>query len=373
MQKLRFLAYVLLCLVAASITVHAQETTPVVPAQPAATPSKIVVVTRVLPPFVMEDGQNYTGFSADLWLELAKRTGIDFTWKKAGNVKEILAAIDSGEAQIGIAAVSITAAREQQYDFSQPMFESGLQIMVPNTASGGFSWKDLVGFMTRGAMPYLMVILGLLILIPGHLAWIVERRHAEPIFSRHYIPGIFQAMAWALGAAAGQQGDAPRSPYGKILSALAVFVSLLFLTYWQAELTSSFTVQQLQGGINGPEDLPGKFVGTTTGSTSAAYLKSHGAKLQEFEKFSDAYEALEKGKLEAVVFDAPVLLYYASTGGRGKVRVVGTMFKKENYGVVFPRGSELRKKVNEALLKMREDGSYDDLYSRWFSAAGNSG
>ena len=42
-------------------------------------------------------------------------------------------------------------------------------------------------------------------------------------------------------------------------------MSLLFLTYWQAELTSSFTVQQLQGGIQGPDDLPGKRVGTLHG------------------------------------------------------------------------------------------------------------
>jgi polar amino acid transport system substrate-binding protein len=368
MTRLRLLLLTLLTLASIAAGGQAQEgsQTTSVPEKT----DKVVVVTRILAPFVIENGDGYTGFSAELWQELAKRTAINFTWKRASNVNEILSAIDSSEAQIGIAAVSITAAREQLYDFSQPMFESGLQIMVPNV-DVGFSWRDMLGFMSRGAMPYLMAILGLLILIPGHLAWFAERRHKEPVFSTHYFPGIFQAMAWALGAAAGQQGDAPRSAYGKVLSAAAVFISLLFLTYWQAELTSSFTVQQLQGGINGPEDLPGKLVGTTTGSTSAAFVKAHGAKLQEFEKITEAFEALENGKLEAVVFDAPVLLYYASTGGRGKVRVVGSMFKKENYGIVFPRGSELRKRINEALLNMREDGSYDELYAHWFSNTGN--
>ena len=110
--------------------------------------------------------------------------------------------------------------------------------------------------------------------------------------------------AWALSAAAGQQNDTPRSNLGRILSVAAIFVSLLFLTYWQAELTSSFTVEQLQGGINGPEDLPGKKVGTTTGSTSAAYLSSHGSKTTEFQKIDEAINALESGQLDAVVFDA---------------------------------------------------------------------
>jgi polar amino acid transport system substrate-binding protein len=70
------------------------------------------------------------------------------------------------------------------------------------------------------------------------------------------------------------------------------------------------------------------------------------------------------------VFDAPVLLHYAANDGRDKVQVIGGIFRRENYGIMFPQGSTLRKKVNASLLKMREDGSYDRLYDRWFSTAG---
>ena len=351
------------------VTASAQEPTSITP------PIKqVVVATRVLPPFVVEEGAAYSGFSVDLWSELAKRAGVGFSWKKTANVKEILASVETGAAQVGIAAISITAAREQQFDFSQPMFESGLQVMVQNETDGGFNLRQIFGFFTRGAMPYLLGLLALLIVIPGHMVWFAERRHKEPAFAPNYFPGIFQAMAWALSAAAGQQNNSLNSKIGRLLSVAAIFISLLFLTYWQAELTSSFTVEQLQGGINGPEDLPGKKVGTTIGSTSAAYISSHGSVLQEYQKIEEAIAALESGKLDAVVFDAPVLLYYAANSGRGKVRVVGRIFRKENYGILFPRGSELRKRINEALLKMREDGTYDDLYDRWFGVPrGTSG
>ncbi|MFO1035087.1 MAG: transporter substrate-binding domain-containing protein, partial [Hyphomicrobiales bacterium] len=121
-----------------------------------------------------------------------------------------------------------------------------------------------------------------------------------------------------------------------------------------------------------PDDLPGKRVGATTGSTAAEFVKAKQAKLTEYQTVDQMVAALEKGELDAVVFDAPVLLYYASHGGAGKVRVVGPVFKKENYGIVFPQGidvkrrTSLRKKINEALLKMREDGTYDRLYDTWF-------
>lgn len=346
-----------------TLSVIAQEATPA-PAQPAT--ASLTVATRVLPPFIITGGDSYVGFSAELWNELAKRSNISFNWKETANVKEILAAVETGQAQVGIAAISVTSEREQKFDFSQPMFESGLQVLVPSTNDEGFSFRRLLGTFTTGAMPYLLGILGLLILVPGHLVWWAERKHDSSPFSKHYLPGVFQAMGWALSAAAGQQNDTPHSKLGRFTAIAAIFISLLFLTFWQAELTSSFTVQQLQGGIQGPEDLPGKNIGTTAGSTSAAWLKEHGAKVTEFQKIDQAYGALEQGSLDAVVFDAPVLLYYAANSGRGKVRVVGPIFKKENYGILFPRGSELRKTVNSALLKMREDGTYDRLYNTWF-------
>jgi polar amino acid transport system substrate-binding protein len=176
-------------------------------------------------------------------------------------------------------------------------------------------------------------------------------------------------MFWAMSAFVGQQTREPRSIPGRLMAALAIVTSVIFITYVQATLTTAMTVAQLRGGIQGPGDLPGKKVGTTTGSTTADWLRTHSVKPTEFQKIDDAFAALERGDLDAVVFDAPVLLYYASNGGKGKVEVVGEIFKKENYAILFPQGSPLRKPVNEALLKMRESGAYDKLYEEWFHAA----
>jgi polar amino acid transport system substrate-binding protein len=347
-------------MVASGSGAHAQE----------AGPRDLKVVTRILPPFVMKEGDQYLGFSIDLWRAIAEEMKAQFTFAEAGNVKEILGAVEGGRADLGIAAISITSEREQKFDFSQPMFESGLQVMVRTDAASSRSWRQIFGFLTQGAIPFLLGLLALMILVPGHIAWYLERKHADPLFARAYLPGIFQAIWWSTGAATGQQPDHPRSAPGRTLAALSILGSVFFLTYFQATLTASLTVQKLQGDIGGPEDLPGKRVGTTTGSTSAAFLGGKKVKTVEFQKIDQAVEALEAGRLDAVVFDAPVLLYYAVTGGNGKVEMVGPIFKRENYGIVFPRGSELRKPVNEALLKLRENGAYDALYAKWFSADG---
>ena len=72
--------------------------------------------------------------------------------------------------------------------------------------------------------------------------------------------------------------------------------------------------------------------------------------------------------IDAVVFDSPVLLYYAANEGKGRVTTVGTTFRKEDYGILFPRGSGLRNQVNVTLLRMREDGAYQRIYDKWFAA-----
>jgi polar amino acid transport system substrate-binding protein len=54
--------------------------------------------------------------------------------------------------------------------------------------------------------------------------------------------------------------------------------------------------------------------------------------------------------------------------GKGRVAVVGNTFHKEDYGIVFQSNSPLRKQVNGALLVLREDGTYQQIYDKWFGS-----
>jgi polar amino acid transport system substrate-binding protein len=310
------------------------------------------------------------GFSIDLWNAVARQAHLQFAFVEAPTVRDILANVKEGRGDLAIAAISITAQREQEFDFSQPMFESGLQIMVGAETGGGLSLDQIGKLLTTGPMPFLLMLLALLIVVPAHIAWLAERNHAERIFATSYMPGIFHALWWATGAAAGQQSDYPRSGWGRAVSAAAALVSLVFLAYFTAALTSELTVESLRGGINGPGDLPHHRVGTIAGSTADKYLQGIDVAPHEYTKVAEMLADLELQKIGAVVFDSPVLMYYAASAGKGKVWTVGPVLRKENYGILFPPGSPLRKPVNQALLQLREDGTYWTLFEKWFGAAG---
>ncbi len=335
--------------------------------------AELRVITRTILPFVIKDGDVYKGFSVELWAAIAKELGKPFHFVEKSNVKEILAGMVAGEGDAAIAAISITAEREQKFDFSQPMFESGLQILTRNEQSGAPSfWQQLWPLLTSTSTLAVLGLLAAMIIIPAHIGWFAERKKENHLFPAKYIPGIFHAMYWATGAAAGQQPDPLYSGLGRMLSTALVIGSLFFTSYFTATITTSLTVQQLKSDINGPDDLANRKVGTTTGSTAETFVRSISASPVVFDKIDTALDALNSKQVDAVVFDAPVLMYYAANKGQNKVRLVGGMLKKENYGIMFPQGSALRKPVNEALLKLRENGTYDALHAKWFAASQNS-
>lgn len=119
------------------------------------------------------------------------------------------------------------------------------------------------------------------------------------------------------------------------------------------------------------EDLNGKKVGTKVGSTSYDFLQSNlgdDADITPYPGSSDMYMALLGGSVDAVFYDAPNVGYFSQTKGEGRVKVVGDLYEGQQYGIVFVKGSEWVEPVNEALAEMKEDGTYDEIHSKWFGS-----
>jgi len=332
-------------------------------------PREVKIVTRVLPPMVIERDNALTGFSIDLMGEIANRLKLKVSYTTAPDVRALLEEVRSGRVELGISAVSITAAREAEFDFSQPMLNAGLQIMT--RGQSGVSTNPL-GDMLRLLISWTSLgwlgIGALLILVPAHVVWVLERRQPDGIVpTKNYFPGIFYALYWAAGTLVTQAESAPKHAIARVIAVLWMFTGVVFVALYTAQLTATLTVQQIAGGINGPEDLVGKRVAVTAGSTAANAVRELQAQAVEVRQISEAYQALQNRTVDAIVFDAPVLMYYAANEGKGSVQLIGAPFRKEDYGIVFPRGSALRSEVSVALLRMREDGAYQRIYDRWFA------
>ena len=341
----------------------------VAPAVAQEAPAEIRVIAGIVPPFVMKEGDRLTGFSIDLWAEIASRLNLKPTYEATDDVDAFFDALRSKKAQIGVSGVFYTAARDREFDFSYPILEAGLQVMV--RTSGGEAaatpLKDVLNLLfSRSAATWLGVAV-LIILIPAHIVWWLDRGRedgASP--AQRYFPGIFHALTWATTALVSQVQLLPSQWLARVFGLIWMFAGVVFIALYTAQLTATLTVEEIHGMINGPGDLPGKRVATLRGSTAVPFLKQAGAELRELSTVSDVNAALVGQKVDAVLFGSPALRYFAAHEGKGRVRLVGPEFNLRDIGFVFQLGDPLRRRVSSALLTLREDGSYQRIYAKWF-------
>jgi len=336
----------------------------------AAEPRDVTVVTHDLTPFVMRHAENLSGFTVDIWDEIAKRQDWNTNYLDVPSVSGQLQAVATDQADVAAGAISITADRERKFDFSQPILNAGLQIIVParSNAPSAPGLKNFLDLLFSKSMLVWLFAGAVISIVPAHILWFIERRHTDSMVSSSYFPGIFQAFGWGLSALAAANDDAPRHWFTRCMAILWAFVSIIFVAFYTATLTATLTVQKFDSQISGPADLFGKQVATVAGTTSAAYLQNMGVHVTTTNTIEDSFALLRDKQYDAVVFDAPVLQYYVSHDGDGVAQIAGPRFQAADYGFAFRIGSNLRKPVDETLLSMREDGTYDEIKQKWFGS-----
>jgi polar amino acid transport system substrate-binding protein len=333
---------------------------------------EIRVATVVDPPFVMEKDGALTGFSIELWNEIATRLKLTTIYRVTADGDAMAASMMSKRADVAVGAIFMSLERDREFDFSYPILESGLQIMVRDTGSADDPSRLLGELLQLLGSKTTIIWLGIalaLILLPAHLVWLLERRYKGGIVSSQgYIPGIFEAMYWAASTLSTQAEQMPRQWVARILAVLWMFTGVVFVALYTAQLTTTMTVEKIRGSIQSPSDLIGKRVATLRLSTAIEFLQQRHVQVQEFAHSEQMYQALQDKSVDAVVAGAPMLRYYAAHDGRGKVQMVGAEFASAPLAFVFQFDSPLRREVNRMLLTLRENGVYQLLHDQWFGS-----
>jgi glutamate transport system substrate-binding protein len=115
-----------------------------------------------------------------------------------------------------------------------------------------------------------------------------------------------------------------------------------------------------EGTITGVGDVNGKRVCSVTGSTSLANLREAAPEADTTvtkDKYSECFEALRRGDVDAMSTDDVILLGLAQN--HPEFALTGNPFHTEPYGIGVPKGDdELRAFLNDALDAMFEDGTW---------------
>lgn len=90
----------------------------------------------VVPPFVMKQGDQLTGFNIDLWNEIATRLKLTTSYQVAPDVDALLSSLRTKSADVIVNGIFYSTERDREFDYSYPIMGACLQVMVRDEGGG---------------------------------------------------------------------------------------------------------------------------------------------------------------------------------------------------------------------------------------------
>ncbi|MCX8507407.1 MAG: transporter substrate-binding domain-containing protein [Rhodobacteraceae bacterium] len=88
-------------------------------------------------------------------------------------------------------------------------------------------------------------------------------------------------------------------------------------------------------------------------------------RIVKFETFGAGLEALKTGDVDLVLSDSTAANGYVAASN-GALKIIGQPLGAEDFGFIFPKGSDLVAPFNAVIAEMKADGTLDALNKKWF-------
>jgi ABC-type amino acid transport substrate-binding protein len=315
-------------------------------------------------PFVIK-GPVPTGAAVDLWEKIAAGNGWAFDYTTYDTIEGGIQAVSEGKIDVLIADTPITHDSASKVEFSQPYFQSGLQILVTDNQQSiahrlSRDMKDILKLKI-----FWTLVAGVFLLTCG--VYVFERRH-NPDFPKKRRDGVAEAFYYVLTLALTGKSAYKGFPgvLGRIVMIVWTLLGIVTVAYVTSSITSAMTIEKLMGAISGPQDLYGKTIGVVGDTVASHYLEKKGINQLAFATLDEATNALLHSQVAAVVHDSPILRVLDFKNPRIPITVVGPIFNKQNYGFAMPFGSPFRKPLNSQLLNLHETLEASRIFTVYF-------
>ncbi|MEJ2747041.1 MAG: transporter substrate-binding domain-containing protein [Anaerolineae bacterium] len=122
-------------------------------------------------------------------------------------------------------------------------------------------------------------------------------------------------------------------------------------------------IESIDDIVNNEDLVLGTQTGTTNYETAKQYLPED--RIQAFEQFPFAVQALIAGDIDAVIIDEVAGQGYLGENA-DKLKLVGPSMSSDQLGFIFPKGSELVAPVDAALTELMSNGFLSDVNLKYF-------
>ncbi|XP_076458545.1 uncharacterized protein LOC143292240 [Babylonia areolata] len=299
----------------------------------------------------------------------------------------LVGAVLKKEADVAVAALTITPEREEVIDFSIPFLETGITIVVairegaisPTAFLEPYdypSWTLILVFSVHatGASIFIFEWLSPYGLDQGHTPL---RVHKFSLFRSFW-------LIWAMLFGAAVSTDMPRGVSSRFLANIWALFAVVFLASYTANLAAFMITKEEYYDLSGIQDWrlknphhrhpPFKYATMPSGATETNIRKNYPELYVHMKKYpqstvKEAVMALKDQKIQAFIYDATTLEYAVGRDTGCKLKSVGKRYAETGYGVGFPKKSPWVKKFNRVLLRMQDEGEMERLQKFWLAGA----
>ena len=195
----------------------------------------------------------------------------------------------------------------------------------------------------------------------------IERKKNPQSFNPDPIKGIASGIWWAAVTmtTVGYGDMTPKTLGGRLIALFWMFASLLLVSGVIATVASTLTLSKIEPLVSGPEDLARARIASIESSSSDQYLKKRHLTGRYFNSVMASLNALKARKVDAVVYDEPLLKYLVKKHFEDSLEVDDSLFDRQNYGIAFPEGSSLREPVNRVMLKILQGDKWKIILAKY--------
>lgn len=319
-------------------------------------------------PFVIESMEGMPeGIVVDIWSEIAGSLNRPYDFQSIGSIDNGMLALNADKIDILIGPITINSERASRVSFTQPFYKTDLAILAPvNELS---IWGYIKPFFTTA---FLYGVLGLLLAlgIVGFLFWLLEARHYPEEYSESIIEciGLGAWLAVVTMTTVGYGDFAPKTAKGRFLMGSWMIISLAIATTLIAGIATTFTKasQNTVQTITQLNQIHGNKVAVPDNRQVMSLVRAVGATPMSVNNAAEAYELLQRGEVDVVLYDEVQLQYTFKPSDKEELSLsTGKNIRPQYYGFMLPKGSILQDPIDEEIIRMRGGAEIKDIISSW--------
>ncbi|MEM1369933.1 MAG: transporter substrate-binding domain-containing protein [Cyanobacteria bacterium P01_H01_bin.15] len=356
----------------APITVSQPSASPEIRDRKTPSTTKLTVGVAGEPPGVLQKtGQNedemFGGVTVQIWDLLANELDLDYELVYYPSVSDVLDHLEKQQIDVAIGSITVTDDAIVRFDFTQPMAQDTLTILVPSQLPT--PWSIIRPFLGWGFLSSVGLI-SLNIFVVGTLLWLAERDKNSEQFPKPYFIGIAMGMWCALVTftTVGYGDRYPQTPWGRAIAGAWMLVSLAVVTTLTAGIASTFGLAfsaKPAAGINQPGDINNMRVAAIRDSAAVQWARYYQARVTEVEHVDDAIALLEKKEVDGFIFSRLGLEHYLQEHPKKPLKIVGFNLGAQSYGFALTPNSPLTRQLNEAIASVETQIRLHHITENW--------